>query len=191
MNATVIDKAADVFLKRAKDESAFAASRAATMVLAADSLARIAELEAVIREFMRAGLGNSTDFETQRRAYNMAIDAKAVTHTVCETCYPRKHELEDERAAATALREAADRMAAVLIRYRNETPMGYHPPMILIEVGFALAAYRVATHGDQYDGPTEDVEDVMCVACGGTGEAPDNGTNMGECDECCGSGLMA
>lgn len=44
---------------------------------------------------------------------------------------------------------------------------------------------------DQYDGPTEDIEDVMCVACGGTGEAPDNGTNMGECDECCGSGLMA
>ena len=44
---------------------------------------------------------------------------------------------------------------------------------------------------DQYDGPTEEVEDVMCPACGGTGEAPDNGTNMGECDECCGSGLMA
>lgn len=36
----------------------------------------------------------------------------------------------------------------------------------------------------------ETVEDVMCPACGGTGEAPDNGTNMGECDECCGSGVL-
>lgn len=33
-------------------------------------------------------------------------------------------------------------------------------------------------------------EPSYCVACGGTGEAPDNGTNMGECDECCGTGVM-
>lgn len=25
---------------------------------------------------------------------------------------------------------------------------------------------------------------------GGTGTAPDNGTNDGECDECCGSGVF-
>ena len=29
-----------------------------------------------------------------------------------------------------------------------------------------------------------------CFACGGTGEAPDNGTNNGECDECCGTGVL-
>jgi len=35
-----------------------------------------------------------------------------------------------------------------------------------------------------------DDEPPYCVACGGTGEAPDNGTNMGECGECSGSGVM-
>lgn len=36
----------------------------------------------------------------------------------------------------------------------------------------------------------EGMEEVTCPACGGTGDAPDNGTNMGECDECCGTGRL-
>jgi hypothetical protein len=31
---------------------------------------------------------------------------------------------------------------------------------------------------------------VECSACGGTGKALDNGTNMGECDECNGTGVI-
>lgn len=102
--------------------------------------------------------------------------------TVCEKCYPRDQ---------TVPREVADRLAALLIRYRDATPVNYQSLGIMDEVTYALANYRAAVHHYQYDGPTEGIEDVMCVACGGTGEAPDNGTNMGECDECCGSGLMA
>lgn len=36
----------------------------------------------------------------------------------------------------------------------------------------------------------EEMEEATCPACGGTGDAPDNGTNMGECDECCGTGHL-
>lgn len=46
-------------------------------------------------------------------------------------------------------------------------------------------------HEDQeIDADGEPIDEVYCCACGGTGDAPDNGTNMGECDECCGYGLM-
>lgn len=40
-------------------------------------------------------------------------------------------------------------------------------------------------------GDLEDSDlDDNCPACGGTGEVPDNGTNNGECDECCGTGVF-
>lgn len=41
----------------------------------------------------------------------------------------------------------------------------------------------------EYDSSLDE-EDNECPECGGTGEAPDNGTNMGECDECCGLGTI-
>ena len=32
--------------------------------------------------------------------------------------------------------------------------------------------------------------DDDCPSCGGTGEAPDNGTNLGQCDDCNGTGMI-
>lgn len=42
------------------------------------------------------------------------------------------------------------------------------------------------------DTPDDEVDDdeVTCPACGGTGDAPDNGTNQGICDECDGTGVV-
>lgn len=37
---------------------------------------------------------------------------------------------------------------------------------------------------DNIDPDEEHDDEGYCPACGGTGEVPDNGTNMGECDEC-------
>ena len=45
---------------------------------------------------------------------------------------------------------------------------------------------------DEYGVAPDDDDDsqVSCPACDGTGDAPDNGTNMGECDKCCGTGIL-
>lgn len=42
---------------------------------------------------------------------------------------------------------------------------------------------------NDYDGEA-DYSDDTCPDCGGDGEVPDNGTNCGECDTCCGTGVV-
>lgn len=43
---------------------------------------------------------------------------------------------------------------------------------------------------DEFGEPDDDHDASICPACGGTGDALDNGTNMGECDECDGTGQL-
>ena len=42
---------------------------------------------------------------------------------------------------------------------------------------------------DDFEPDCDDEIEQTCPECGGTGNVPDNGTNMGECETCCGTGV--
>jgi hypothetical protein len=43
---------------------------------------------------------------------------------------------------------------------------------------------------NDYDDGDYDDNGEPCSICGGSGTVPDNGTNMGECEECNGTGVI-